>query len=220
MKARTAQIATITAAIALAVALFTYPAILSATSASPSTNIQPLTAATSPLAAAANSTSTSTATQSSQQREARAGHYVLFPNMQRGGRFHYQTPVSLSVGQTITITSTQGKYWVYATPSKNGTASGTLTFTVTAKLSQGYTLSLTSGSIVVDGTTYAVSSGSAQIGSFANSMLGQGTTTPTGQFLLRAQAYGSFGGTSGSVLLDFSNGTTEYAVALTGTIKS
>jgi hypothetical protein len=57
------------------------------------------------------------------------------------------------------------------------------------------------------------------MGSFANALSGQGATTPTGQFLLRAQAHGTFAGTSGSVLLDFTNGTTEYAVALTGTIK-
>jgi hypothetical protein len=109
---------------------------------------------------------------------------------------------------------------VYANPSKNGTASGTLTFTVTGKLARGYTLSLTGGTIVVDGTTYTVASGSAQMGLFANAMVGQGTTTPTGQFLFQAQAHGSFAGTSGSVSLDFTNGTTEYAVALAGIVKS
>jgi len=109
---------------------------------------------------------------------------------------------------------------VYATPSKNGTASRTLTFTVTGKLARGYTLSLTSGTIIVDGTTYTTSSGAAQMGHFANAMIGQGTTTPTGQFLFQARAHGSFAGTSGSVSLDFTNGTTEYAVVLAGTIKS
>ncbi len=218
MNARTAQLATITAAITLAVALFTLPAIISATSASPSTGIQPLASATTPLAAAANSTTTTKL--SSHQRQSYNGYFGPLPNRERGGRFQFQSPVSLSVGQTITITSTQGKFWVYATPSKNGTASGTLTFTVTGKLARGYTLSVTGGSIVVDGTTYTVSSGSAQMGLFANAMVGQGATTPTGQFLFRAQAHGSFAGTSGSVSLDFTNGTTEYAVALAGTIKS
>ena len=73
---------------------------------------------------------------------------------------------------------------------------------------------------MVDGTAYTFSSGSAEMGLFANAMVGQGTTTPTGQFLLQARAHGSFAGASGSVLLDFTNGTTEYAVALAGTIQS
>jgi len=223
MKTRTAQIATIatiSAAATLAVALFTYPALLSAISATPSNGIQSLAAASAPLAAAATSASTTTNSQSSYLREGFGGHPAAFPDGKRGGWFQYQSPVSLTVGQTITITSTQGRFFVYATPTKNGTASGTLTFTVTGKLARGYTLSLTSGTIVVNGTTYTVSSGSAQMGLFANSMVGQGTTTPAGQFLFQAQARGSFAGTSGSVSLDFTNGTTEYAVLLAGTVKS
>ena len=217
MKTRTAQIATIatiSAAATLAVALFTYPALLSAMLATPSNSIQP-------LAAAANPTSTATTTPLSHQWEGFGGYPGAFPDREkRGGGVQFQSPVSLSVGQTITITSTQGRFFVYATPSKNGTASATLTFTVTGKLARGYTLSLTSGTIVVDGTTYTVSSGSAEMGPFANAMIGQGTTTPTGQFLFQARAHGSFAGTSGSVSLDFTNGTTEYAVLLAGTVKS
>jgi len=125
----------------------------------------------------------------------------------------------MSVGQTITITSTQGTWRSLSTAHKNGTASGTLTFTITGKLSQGYTLSITSGTLTVNGTAYTVSSGSAQMGRAANAIIGQGTTTPTGQFLLTAQARGSFAGTTGSVSLDL-NGSTEYAVFLTGTIHN
>jgi len=126
----------------------------------------------------------------------------------------------MTAGQTITITSTQGTFrTVGVTPTRNGTASGTLTFTVTGKLSQGYILSLTSGTLTVDGTTYTVSSGSAQMGRAADVIIGQGTTTPTGQFLVQAQARGSFAGTTGSVALDL-NGSTEYAVFLTGTIHN
>jgi len=220
MNTRTAQIATITAVAALAAALLAYPAILSVMSATLSTSKQSLaSAATAPLATAASSTSTTITTPPTPLWQGYEGYPGALPDRDRGGRFHFETPVSLSVGQTITITSTQGNFWVYATPSKNGTASGTLTFTVTSKLARGYTLSLTGGSIVVNGTTYTVSSGSAQMGLFANAMVGQGTT-PTGQFLFQAQAHGSFAGTSGSVSLDFTNGTTEYAVALAGTVKS
>jgi len=220
MKTRTAQIATITAAAALAAALLAYPAIVSATSPTLSTSNQPLAAATATLAASASSTSTTTTAPRTPLWQGYEGYPGARPEKERGGRFQFQSPVSLSVGQTITITSTQGNFLVYATPSKNGTASGTLTFSVTGKLARGYTLSLTGGTIVVDGTTYTVSSGSAQMGLFASAMVGQGTTTPTGQFLFQARAHGSFAGTSGSVSLDFTNGTTEYAVVLAGTVKS
>src|SRR5208283_5624458 len=62
--------------------------------------------------------------------------------MMRGGHAMAQNQVNISVGQTFTVTSTQGKYFVPGTPSTNGTASGTLKFTVTGKLSGGYTLSV------------------------------------------------------------------------------
>jgi hypothetical protein len=124
------------------------------------------------------------------------------------------------VGQTITITSTKGEFWAVGTPSENGTASGTLTFTVTAQLSAGYTLSITSGSFTLNGTTYTISSGSAQTGRSADTLSGQGTTTPTGQFLLQGSSRGSFAGTTGSLFIDFKAGTTEYAVALTGAVQS
>src|SRR5208283_4011015 len=41
-----------------------------------------------------------------------------------------QSTVSVSVGQTLTLTSTQGAYRVAGQPSENGTTSGTMTFTV------------------------------------------------------------------------------------------
>jgi hypothetical protein len=93
-------------------------------------------------------------------------------------------------------------------------------FTVTSKLTQGYTLSITSGNFVVGGTTYSISSGTAQTGPFADSIVGQGATTPTGTFLLRGQARGSFAGTTGQLFFDFETGATEYAVSLTGSIQS
>jgi hypothetical protein len=106
------------------------------------------------------------------------------------------------------------------TPSDNGTASGTITFTVTSNLAEGYTLSITSGSLVVGGTTYTISSGTAQTGRSADVVSGQGTTTPTGQFLLQGLARGSFAGTTGQLHVDFKAGSTEYVVNLTGMVQS
>jgi hypothetical protein len=129
-----------------------------------------------------------------------------------------QSQVSLSVGQTITITSTSGNYYVVGTPSKNGTASGTLTFKVTGKLYSGYTLSITGGSVTMAGTPYAITSGTAQLIGFG--IMGQGATSPTGQFILHAMAYGSFTGSTGQVYLDLQAGSSEYLVYLTGSVTS
>lgn len=134
----------------------------------------------------------------------------------------------LTVGQTFNITSTQGHFKVVGDKSENGTASGTMTFTVTGKFANGYTLSMTVGSLDVNGTTYAISSGSAQTGRFAHHMVGQGTTaltgttagaTTSGAFLMRATARGTFGGEYATMSLDLQSGTTEYAIFLVGTIQ-
>lgn len=131
-----------------------------------------------------------------------------------------QDAANLTVGQTITVTSTEGEFQEVGTPNSNGTASGTVTFTVTSKLAEGYTLSITGGSLVVGGTTYTITSGSAQTGRAAEAVSGQGATTPSGQFLLQGFSRGSFAGSTGQLLLDFKAGSAEYSVALTGTVQS
>ena len=128
----------------------------------------------------------------------------------------------LTVGQVITITSTQGHFMVVGDKSENGTASGAMTFTVTGKFARGYSLSVTAGSLDVNGTTYAVSSGSAETGHNAHRIVGQGTTTvgtTSGAFLMRATARGTFGGEYATMSLDLQSGTTEYAIFLAGTIQ-
>jgi hypothetical protein len=140
--------------------------------------------------------------------------------MRQGDWFgQQQSQVNLAVGQTITVTSTSGEYRTIGSYSTNGTTSGTLTFTVTGKLSQGYTFSITSGSLSIAGTTYTISSGSAQMDPTGVMISGQGTTSPTGQFIVHAMAHGTFVGSSASVSLDFTNGTTEYLVTLIGSIQ-
>ncbi|HUI00087.1 MAG TPA: hypothetical protein VLX56_00490 [Nitrososphaerales archaeon] len=136
----------------------------------------------------------------------------------RGGGFFRQSLPSLTVGQTITVTSTQGEYFLASDHTENGTASGTMTFTVTGKLTGGYTLSITSGSLVVNGTTYTVSSGTAQMGPDAAALVGQGATSSSGTFLVRSTAHGNFAGSSATMSVDLSAGTTEYLVFLAGGI--
>ncbi len=130
---------------------------------------------------------------------------------------------TLAVGQSFTIASTQGHFRVVGDGSQNGNASGSATFTVTGKFAGGYSLSVTSGSIDVNGTTYTISSGSAETGPYAHHLVGQGTTTSaaaaSGAFLVRATARGSFAGEYATMSLDLQSGTTEYAIFLVGNVQ-
>jgi hypothetical protein len=214
MKTRTAQLAAI-AGIVIATALIATPWVFAATStASTSTSTNPKTVLTP------NTTGTQNCA-AWQQGLGFGGGTDYQPGAGPPGRsFGTPATANLTVGQTITVTSSRGSYYVVGTPSNNGTASGTVTFSVTSKLPEGYTLSITSGSVVVGGTTYTISSGTVQTGPSADVIAGQGTTTPTGQFLLQGDARGTFAGTTSQLLLDFKTGSTEYAVTLTGTVQS
>jgi len=214
MKTKTVQLAAI-AGIVIAAALLATPWVMAATSTTSSP-----TAPTNSTTFTSNSTGTPSYSACQRMQGFEGGAYRQTGAGFPGWSFGLPSTANLTVGQTLTVTSTQGHYYVIGTPSNNGTASGAITFTVTAKLTEGYTLSISSGTLVVGGTTYTISSGTAQTGPSADLISGQGTTTPTGQFLLQGIARGSFAGTSGQVLLDFQAGSTEYAVALTGTVQS
>jgi hypothetical protein len=129
-------------------------------------------------------------------------------------------PANLKIDQTIALTSTSGQCAEINDSSANGTASGNLTFTVTGKLAEGYTISLTGGSITVGSNNYTISSGSAQTGPAANSIERQGTTSSSGNFIIQAQARGNFAGTSSTVSVDLSAGGTEYLVTLETSVTS
>jgi hypothetical protein len=123
----------------------------------------------------------------------------------------------VSVGQTITFTSTSGQYFVVGHRSENGTASGSVVFTVTGNLTQGFTLSI-SGKVVVGSTTYTISSGSGQMNPSASTISGQGATSSSGAFILQGTSRGSFVGSTATVSLDLQSGSTEYNVVLSGTV--
>jgi len=203
MKTRTAQL-TAAIGIAIALALIASPYVFAAT-----------TATSTPTTTTTSTSSNNVYTNCQGMGAGRFGA----PGFGQFG-FGAQSAPSLSVGQTITMASTQGEYYVVGSSNTNGTASGTITFTVTAKLTEGYTLSISSGSIAIGSTTYTISSGSAQMGRSASQITGQGTTSGSGQFLLRGSARGSFAGTTGQLSIDFQAGSTEYAVALVGTVQS
>ncbi len=208
VKPKTALITTIVAALAIVGALAGYAAL----SASASTG---LLASTSTNSATSNLITYSTPMQ--QGGHGGPGGQGGFGGPRMGIQGGHQNEVNLTVGQTITITSTSGRSYQVGSTTVNGTASGTFTFTVTGKLSTGYVMSISSGSLTVNGVKYTVSSGTAQMTLSADGISGQGTTTSSGVFAIQAQAHGSFVGSSAGVTLDFSNGTTEYAVILSGT---
>ena len=128
-----------------------------------------------------------------------------------------QGRVAVSVGQAITFTSTSGQYAVAGSSTTSGTASGSLVFTVSGNLTEGYTLSIT-GNVIVGSTTYTVSSGSAVLSPSATTISGQGATSPNGEFILQGTSRGSFVGSTASVSLDLKSGSTEYLVLLNGSV--
>ncbi len=127
----------------------------------------------------------------------------------------------LSVGQTITLTSAAGGYRQVGDTSVNGTATGSVTLKVTGTFAGGYALSITSGTISINGTTFTISGGSAELGPYGVRMVGQGTLAGSGQFLLEGRNLGKFGTTDYGVLrIDLTNGSQELGVRLLVTLSS
>jgi len=212
---KASHVAVIALGAALAVAFLAYPAFAT-------------TASTSTGSTSSSGSATTTAINSPPGPGAGHGGFGFFGGRGggggpfgggRGGQGQAQA-ATFTTGQVITLTSTAGSYFVVGTQGQtNGTASGTLTLTVGGTLTGGYVLSV-GGSITVAGTTYNVTSGSAVMGPGGANIQGQGATSSSGSYILRASARGNFSGTdTAMVSLDFSNGTTEYAVSLTSTIS-
>ena len=139
--------------------------------------------------------------------------------LQRSAYMRSQS-IQLTEGQTITLTSVAGGYWVVGDRASNGTASGTLTLQVSGSLTGGYILTVTGGSFSINGTTYAVSGGSAELGPHGAYMVGNGQAG-TGQFLFLDRNLGRFGSTSYGVLrVDLQDGASEFAARLLVTVAA
>jgi len=124
-----------------------------------------------------------------------------------------------SVGQTLTLTSVAGGYREIGT-SINGTAAGSLTLRVTGVFAGGCALSVTGGTITVNGTVYTVSSGSAELGRDGVRMAGQGQGG-SAQFLFAARDLGRFGSNGYGVLrVDLTSGSQEFGVRLLVTVST
>ena len=128
--------------------------------------------------------------------------------------------IQLSSGQTITLASVAGGYWVVGERSVNGTASGSMTLNVSGSLTGGHILTLTGGSLTINGTTYIISSGSAELGPRGAYIVGQGQAGTT-QFLFLDRSLGKFGNTAYGVLrVDLKAGSSEFAARLLVTIST
>jgi len=122
--------------------------------------------------------------------------------------------IQLTQGETITLTSVAGGYWVVGDRASNGTASGTVTLQVSGVLKGGYIISVTGGSFNINGTTYAITSGSAELGPRGVWMVGNGQAGAV-QFLFLDRNLGKFGSTNYGVLrVDLKDGTSEFGARL------
>ena len=122
-------------------------------------------------------------------------------------------PPALTVGETITFTSTAGQYRNFTNATPIGNASGTVTFTVTGALREGYTLSLTSGSLTLGSTTISVTGGSAVMGEYQANLVGSGTISG-GSMIFHATARPSLLGNFNIFSIDLQSGGQEYLVLL------
>lgn len=128
--------------------------------------------------------------------------------------------IQLTVGQTITLTSVAGGWWVVGDRAVNGSASGTIILQVSGALTGGYIISVTGGSLDINGTTYTISGGSAELGPYGVHMVGQGQAGSS-QFLFLDRNLGKFGNTDYGVLrIDLKNGTSEFEARLLVTITA
>jgi len=128
--------------------------------------------------------------------------------------------LKLSPGQTITLTSVAGGFWVVGDRASNGTASGSITIQVSGALTGGYILSVTGGNFNINGTTYAISTGSGELGRYGVYMVGNGQAG-SAQFLFVDRDLGKFGNTNYGVLrVDLKDGTSEFAARLLVTIAA
>jgi hypothetical protein len=128
--------------------------------------------------------------------------------------------IQLSPGQTITLTSVAGGYWVAGDRNSNGTASGSMTLQVSGAFAGGYALTVTGGSLTINGTTYAISTGSSELGPFGVYMVGH-AQAGTAQFLFIDRDLGRFGSANYGVLrVDFNDGTSEFAARLLVTVSA
>ncbi len=218
---QTRKVGVIAAATAIAIIalMFAYPVIASAALAAPNAGDQ------------ATSTTTSTSATTSQSTTSTTTVTIQLPQ-----------PNSLTVGEQITLTSTQGEYRNLTTtvppnavgksagaairhkadvsPTAVGTAAGTITFAVTGVLREGYTLTLSSGTLSLGAISISLTGGSAVMGLSQSGVTGSGTAGVGGSMIYQGSSHSDFwGNTYSTFSLDLQLGGNEYLVQLLVTVS-
>jgi hypothetical protein len=158
--------------------------------------------------------STLVANPQSTQQSTQQGTEQMIQQSRRFGQSEIQVP-PLTQGETISFSSSQGACTAVGKPGKTCTASGQMTLTVSGVYARGYALSLTSGTININGTTYIVSGGSLVEGEYLANIIGQRTTNDGSSFLILGHSLGNFGAKNQALVgLDFKSSGTEYLVHL------
>lgn len=128
--------------------------------------------------------------------------------------------IQLTPGQTITLTSVAGGYWVVGDRASNGTASGSMTLQVSGNLTGGSLMTVTGGSLNIGGTSYTISSGSAELGPYGAFAVGQ-AQAGTAQLLFSGRNLGNFGSSNYGILrIDLKDGSSEFATRLLVSISA
>lgn len=95
-----------------------------------------------------------------------------------------------------------------------------MTLQVTGPFTGGYSLSVTGGSLSINGTRYTISGGSAELEPYGIHMVGQGQAG-TAQFLFGDRDLGKFGSTNYTILrVDLKDGSSEFAARLLVTVSA
>ncbi len=158
-----------------------------------------------PAFAAQSSTTTSASTQISAASTAANAQFAK----ERGDDHGFRP--DLKVGSTLTYTTLSGTYRTPGDRNQSGSASVALEYTVTGVFNRGYALTLTAGSITLGNTTYALTSGSAELGPHGEYMVGQAAGANGFQFITKINNLGNFGSASyATIHIDLNNGSAQY----------
>jgi hypothetical protein len=125
----------------------------------------------------------------------------------------------LKIGSVITFTTASGTYWPPGHRDKNSSAAATLEYTVTGVFNNGYSLSLTAGSVTLGDTNYSLTSGSAELGPHGGLMVGQAAGANGFQLLSRITNLGNFGSANYAIVgMDVNNGSAQFYLRVMATV--
>ena len=118
---------------------------------------------------------------------------------------------SLTVGQTITVSSLTGKFLNASNHQIRGNATGTLSLQVSQKYATGCTLMITGGSFKIGSAAYNVTRGSVILNHGGRVGIGSGSVAG-GSFLIGIRGLHDSSGTGsvGAVQLDLKSGANEF----------